>query len=111
MLELLALILIIMGIFLSFKLRGPAARRARKWYAIGLALFLGGCFGSVAWLGAETSGSNNFANAINPFIWAGMLLAGVLVTVVNSVQVIRVRAQQKQFPVDVESGSDGSREF
>lgn len=111
MLELLALFLIIIGIFLSFKLRGQAARTARNWYAIGLALFLGGCFGSIAWLDAETSGGNNFANAINPFIWAGLLIAGVLVTVVNSVQVIRARARQKQSPVDTESGSDGSREF
>ncbi|GAB5499937.1 MAG: hypothetical protein PsegKO_22480 [Pseudohongiellaceae bacterium] len=111
MLELLALILIIIGVSLSFKLRGQAARTARKWYAIGLALFLGGCFGSVAWLGAETSGNSSFANGVNPFFWAGLLIAGVLVIVVNSVQVIRVRARQKQSPVDVESGSDGSREF
>ena len=114
MLELLALILIVIGIFLSFKLRGKAARSARKWYAIGLAMSLGGCVGSLAALGAETSGTNNFANSINPFIWLGLLLAGMLVLVVNSVRVIQVRARQKESPVDVESGSDGSdgsREF
>jgi len=111
MLELLALIVIVIGIFLSFRLRGKAARTARKWYAIGLALFLGGCFGSLAWLDAETSGSGNFATSINPFIFAGLVIAGILITVINSVQVIRARARQKQSPVDVESGSDGSREF
>ncbi|MFN3164113.1 MAG: hypothetical protein ACE37N_11695 [Pseudohongiellaceae bacterium] len=114
MLELLALILFIVGVSMTFKLRGKAARTARKWYAIGLVLFLGGCFGSVASLSGETTGNSNFASVINPFIWVGLLLVGVLVLLINSVNVIRARERQKQSPVDVESGSDGSdgsREF
>ncbi len=111
--EILALVLIILGFALSFKLKGQAARRARKWFVIGLALVLGGCLGSLSWLNAETSGSNSFANAINPFIWAALFVIGVLVLFVNSLQVIKARADQKYQSVitDDETDDKGSREF
>lgn len=122
-LEIFALVLILIGIGMSFKLKGAEARRARKWFAIGIALSLGGCYGTFSWLDAETSGVGNFANSINPFVWAGMFVFGFLVMAVNSVQVIRVRARQKQLesgqsPIEREErtetddrGTDGSREF
>lgn len=112
-LEFLALILIIIGFAMSFKLKGKAARSARKWFAIGLALMLGGCLGSISWLGAETSGNSNFATSVNPFIWAGMFTFGILVMFVNSLQVIKARADQKNQPVitDKPTDDDGSREF
>lgn len=122
-LEIFAVVLIIIGIGMSFKLKGAAARSARKWFAIGIALFLGGCYGTFSWLDAETSGVGNFANSINPFFWAGMFVAGFLVMAVNSVQVIRARSLQKQQESQGASsrhydqaatddpGTDGSREF
>lgn len=122
-LEIFALVLIVIGIGMSFKLKGAEARRARKWFAIGIALSLGGCYGTFSWLDAETSGVGNFANSINPYFWAGMFVFGFLVMAVNSVQVIRARAQQKQqeseqAPIpdrdqnpDGDQGTEGSREF
>jgi cytochrome bd-type quinol oxidase subunit 2 len=112
-LEILALVLIILGFALSFKLKGQAARRARKWFLIGLALALGGCLGSLGWLNAETSGNSSFANAINPFFWAGLFVVGVLVLFVNSLQVIKARADQKYQSVisDEAQDDEGSREF
>lgn len=112
-LEFLALIVIIIGFGLSFKLKGKAARSARKWFAIGVALMLGGCLGSLSWLGAETRGSSNFATAVNPFIWAGMFVIGLLVMFINSLQVIKARADQKNRLViqDEPSDEEGSREF
>lgn len=93
--EFIILLIILAGFALSFKLRGQAARRARKWYAIALALILGGCLGSLSWLDAETSGNQNFAVSVNPFIWAGMFLVGVAVLFINSLQVFSARADQK----------------
>ncbi len=95
-LEFLAFIVILLGIALSFTLKGNAARRARKGYAIGLALLLGGCFGTLSWLDAETSGQANFAVSIHPFIWAGLFVAGVIVMFANSLQVLRARVEQKR---------------
>jgi drug/metabolite transporter (DMT)-like permease len=112
-LEILALVLIILGFVLSFKLKGQAARQARKWFVIGLALALGGCLGSLSWLNAETSGNSSFANSINPFFWAGLFVVGVLVLFVNSLQVIKTRADQKYQSVirDEAQDDEGSREF
>lgn len=95
-LEFIAVILILVALPLSFRLRGAAARRARKAYAIGLVLILGGCVGSLAWLDAETSGSSNVFHALNPFIYAGMFIAGFLLLAVNSVMVISSRAEQNR---------------
>jgi len=80
----LVLILIIIGGFSALKLRGPALKRSLKIYAVGLILSLGGCLGSFAWLGGETSGSTNIANEINPFVFATSFGIGVLVLLINS---------------------------
>jgi|GEM_PF-6163417 len=108
--ELLAVIVILIGIALSFTLKGEAARRARKWYVISLALALGGCLGSLSWLDAETSGQQNFASGFNPFIFAGMFVIGMLVMFFNSLQVFKARADQKSAGPNAkpqtDSGSD-----
>lgn len=95
-LEILVLIFIIMGVLYSLSLRGRAARVARNWYIVGLCLALGGCFGALSWLGGETSGSRNFANSINPYIWTGIFLVGLGIIVANSLRVIYLRSQQRQ---------------
>jgi len=108
--EILVLVFIAMGVLLSFSLTGPAARAARKWYIIGLCTALGGCLGALSWLGAETSGSNNFANSINPFIWTGIFLLGLGIIVANSLRVILLRSQQQKQPQDLPEEDAGARE-
>lgn len=109
--ELLALVVVVVGIGLSCKLKGPAARKARKWYVISLLLALGGCMGTLSWLDAETSGSANFAGSVNPFIWAGLFTIGMLIMFVNSIMVIGARSSQKAASTAVKPDSKGSRDF
>jgi len=80
----LLLILIIVGIFFAFKLRGPALKRALKLYTIGGILSLGGCLGSLVWLGGETSGNTTVINDINPYLFAASFFIGVMVLSANS---------------------------
>ena len=115
--ELLVLVVIAIGLFFSFTLKGAEARAARKWYLIGICVALGGCLGSLGWLSGETSGNGNFATSINPFIWAGLLLLGTGIVFVNSLRVIKLRSRQKHQPPPPpdpprESGeNDHTREF
>ena len=83
---------IVVGVIFAFRLRGDDARRVAKMYGLAVLLSLGGCVGSLAWLGAETSGNSNPLDGVNPYIWAGLFVAGVVVAVVNSITVIRMRS-------------------
>ena len=91
--ELLLVVVIFIGVFFSFKLRGAALKNALKLYLTGTILILGGCLGSVGWLDAETSGNSNLFTAVNPFIWAGMVIVGFVVLVYNAVKIINRRMQ------------------
>ena len=90
-LALLLLLVILAGVVYSFRLRGPALRRALQYYSCGILLTLAGLGGSFAALDAETSGNNSFFNSMNPYLWPILLMVGILVLVVNAVLIIRER--------------------
>lgn len=96
--EFLLVIVIIVGVFLTFKLRGKALKNALKLYLTGGILIMGGCLGSLGWLDAETSGNSNFFTSVNPFIWAGMFIFGIVVLGYNAVKIIndRIKAGNRQ---------------
>ncbi|MCP5346126.1 MAG: hypothetical protein R3F41_00940 [Gammaproteobacteria bacterium] len=93
-LEVIAFVIAVAGLVVSFKLTGSAARTVRKWYVISLCLALGGCLGSLSWLDAETSGRSNWASDINPFAFAGLFLAGSAMFFFNSIRSFRFRRDQ-----------------
>ena len=85
----LVLLLIIAGFVLAFRLRGPALKRALKYYAVAAVLLVLGGVGALAWLGGETSGTANVFSETNPYVWSAIFVGGVLVLAVNSVLNIR----------------------
>jgi len=92
------LLLILAGIVLTFRLRGPVLKRALRLYGIGGVLTLGGCFASLAALDAETSGNGNIFNAVNPYIWPALAMFGMVVLAVNAIIIIRDRKKRSTDP-------------
>ena len=93
--QIIAILVTLAGLVVSFTLKGPRARTVRKWYVIALCLALGGCLGSFSWLDAETSGRGNWATAFNPFIFAGMFMVGSVMLFVNSIRVFQFKRDQR----------------
>lgn len=94
-LELFLLPLILIGGFVAFRLPGADGRRARRLMLFGLISSVGGCVGSLGWLGAETSGSGGFFGQVNPLFFAALFVIGVLVMGAGAVVALSGRAKQK----------------
>ena len=89
----LLILFVIVGLLFAVRLPGNTLRRLALAYALGLTLALGGCFGALAWVGAETSGNKNLFHAVNPYVWSGSFVAGLVILVVNTVRAIRLRSR------------------
>lgn len=94
-LELFLLPLIVVGAVVAFRLRGAAGRRARKMLLFGFVASLGGCVASLSWLGAETSGRSNAVSEINPYLFLGLFVIGVLVMAAGAIVALTGRSEQK----------------
>ena len=88
--------LAVVGMCLALGLRGHGAKRVARMYGLGIILSLGGCVGTLGWLGAETSGRNNLFHEVNPLVWSGLFFAGIVILVVTSIIVIAMRFRATQ---------------
>ncbi|MEM7026799.1 MAG: hypothetical protein AAF410_01065 [Pseudomonadota bacterium] len=77
--------LLLLGSIFLFKQQGKVVKYIKWIYLFGILASLGGCFGALAWLGAETSGNSNLFHEINPYIWSAILVTGLCIMFVATV--------------------------
>ena len=94
-LEFLLLPLIVVGAVVAFRQRGDAGRRARKWLGFGIVASVGGCAGSLSWLGAETSGRSGGITDVNPYLFAALFVIGIVFMSIGAIIALTGRASAR----------------